>query len=167
MGRVMRPAILDIEASGFGDDGYPIEVGVVLPDGRKYCSLVTPEPEWIHWDEGAANLHGITRAMLATHGRTTRVVAEDLNTLIGGGAVYSDGWVVDSSWLVKLFFAAGLKPCFRLSPLELILNERQMQCWRAAKDDVLAEYPDKRHRASFDAFVIQETFWRTRQLSAA
>ena len=68
MGRVMRPAILDIEASGFGDDGYPIEVGVVLPNGRKYCSLVTPEPEWIHWDEGAAKLHGITRTMLATHG---------------------------------------------------------------------------------------------------
>lgn len=163
----MRPGILDFEASGFGDEGYPIEVGVVLPDGRKYCSLITPQPDWTHWDAGAANLHGITRDMLAARGRSTRAVAEDLNTLVGGGAIYSDGWAVDSSWLVKLFFAAGLKPCFRLSPLESILNERQMHDWHIAKQSVLAEYPDKRHRASFDAFVIQETYWRTRQLSAA
>ena len=163
----MRPGILDIEASGFGDAGYPIEVGVVLPDGRKYCSLITPITQWRHWDEGAAHVHGITRAMLATRGRSVRAVAEDLNTLVGGGALYSDGWVVDSSWLVKLIFAAGLAPCFRLSPLELILDQAQMRAWHAAKDSVLADYPDRRHRASFNAFVIQETYWRTRRLSAA
>ncbi len=163
----MRPGILDIEASGFGDEGYPIEVGVVLPDGRKYCSLITPITPWRHWDEGAEQVHGITRAMLASRGRAVRAVAEDLNTLVGGGTLYSDGWVVDSSWLVKLFFAAGLKPCFRLSPLELILDEAQMSSWRTAKETVLADFHDRRHRASFDAFVIQETYWRTRHLSAA
>jgi len=163
----MRPGILDIEASGFGDEGYPIEVGFVLPDGRKYCSLIMPLPEWTHWDERAEQLHGITRAMLASHGRSVRAVAEDLNTLVGGGTLYSDGWVVDSPWLAKLFYAAGLSPHFRLSPLELILDEAQMQSWRAARDGVLDDYSDKRHRASFDAFVIQETYWRTRQLSAA
>lgn len=163
----MRPAILDLEASGFGDESYPIEVGVVLPDGRKYCSLITPRPEWTHWDEGAAAVHGITRAMLASRGRPPRAVAEELNALVGGGSVYSDGWVVDSAWLTKLYFAAGLAPCFRLSALEMILDERQMQDWRNIKLGVLADYPDKRHRASFDAFVIQETWWRTRQLHAA
>jgi hypothetical protein len=166
-GKAVRPGILDIEASGFGDEGYPIEVGLVLPDGRKYCSLITPLPSWRHWDENAEKLHGITRAMLASHGRAVRAVAEDLNSLVGGGALYSDGWVVDSPWLAQLFFAAGLAPRFRLSPLELILDEAQMTSWRAAKDSVLHDYPDRRHRASFDAFVIQETYWRTRQLSAA
>ena len=163
----MRPGILDIEASGFGDQGYPIEVGVVLPDGRKYCSLITPLPDWTHWDAGAAAVHGISREMLASRGRAPRSVAQDLNALVGGGALYSDGWAVDSSWLVKLFYAGGVKPCFRLSPLELILDERQMQDWQSAKEGVLRDHPGSRHRASFDAFVIQETWWRTRRLSAA
>ena len=34
------PAVLDIEASGFGVGSYPIEVGFVLPDGQSYCSLL-------------------------------------------------------------------------------------------------------------------------------
>ena len=62
---------------------------------------------------------------------------------------------MDSSWLVKLFFAAGLEACFRLSPLELILDDARMRAWHAAKDSVLADYPDRRHRASVDGFVIQ------------
>ena len=28
------PAIIDIEASGFGPDGYPIEIGVALSSGQ-------------------------------------------------------------------------------------------------------------------------------------
>jgi hypothetical protein len=28
------PAIIDIEASGFGPDGYPIEIGVAQPPAR-------------------------------------------------------------------------------------------------------------------------------------
>ena len=51
---------------------------------------------------------------------------------------------------------------FSLSPLEMILDEVQMASWHVAKTAVLAEYQDRRHRASFDAFVIQETYWRTR-----
>lgn len=163
----MRPAILDIEASGFGGDSYPIEVGVVLPDGRKYCSLIAPLDDWTHWDAQAASVHGISRAMLAAHGRSPRAVAEELNALVGGGTVYSDGWVVDGPWLVKLYFAARLEPCFRFSALEMILDERQMQDWHAAKQSVLEDYSDKRHRASFDAFVVQETWWRTRHGHAA
>ena len=157
-----RPGILDFEASGLGAGSYPVEVGVVLPDGRKYCSLILPVHEWQHWDEQAEQLHGISRALLFRHGRAVRAVAEDLNALVEGGTLYSDGWVVDSPWFNQLFFAAGVAPCFCLSPLERILNEAQMLVWHNIKDHVLTEYADPRHRASFDAFVIQETYWRTR-----
>lgn len=157
-----RPGILDLEASGLGAGSYPVEVGVVLPDGRKYCSLILPACDWLHWDVQAEQLHGITRAVLISHGRAAREVAEDLNALVEGGTLYSDGWVVDSPWLNLLFFAAGVVPRFRLSPLEMILDEAQMLAWHGAKDTVLAEHADARHRASFDAFVIQETYWRTR-----
>jgi hypothetical protein len=40
------PAIIDIEASGFGPDGYPIEIGVALSSGQTFCALILPEPEW-------------------------------------------------------------------------------------------------------------------------
>jgi hypothetical protein len=36
----IRPNIIDIEASGFGVDSYPIEVGIVLSTGQKYCALI-------------------------------------------------------------------------------------------------------------------------------
>ncbi len=57
------PCVIDIEASGFGRNSYPIEVGYVLPDGRAGCMLVAPAPGWTHWDESAAQVHGITRAV--------------------------------------------------------------------------------------------------------
>lgn len=42
------PAVLDVEASGFGRYSYPIEVGYALPDGRVFCTLIRPEPHWTH-----------------------------------------------------------------------------------------------------------------------
>ena len=44
------PTVLDVEASGFGRNSYPIEIGFVLPNGHAYCSLVKPEAHWTHWD---------------------------------------------------------------------------------------------------------------------
>ena len=32
----MTPIVIDVEASGFGKGSYPIEVGVVLPDGSRH-----------------------------------------------------------------------------------------------------------------------------------
>lgn len=166
-GTAARPAILDFEASGLGASSYPIEVGVALGDGRKFCSLIAPLPQWQHWDPRAEALHGIGRELLAARGRAPAEVATELNGLVGEATLYSDGWVVDSTWFGQLFRAAGVAPRFRLSPLELILDEEQMANWHAVKDAVLAEHAAQRHRASFDAFVIQETWWRTRRLRAA
>ena len=36
------PNIIDVEASGFGPHSYPIEVGLALGDGSKFCSLILP-----------------------------------------------------------------------------------------------------------------------------
>ena len=51
------PAVLDVEASGFGRESYPIEVGYVLSGGQTYCSLIRPLPEWTHWDPQAERVH--------------------------------------------------------------------------------------------------------------
>jgi hypothetical protein len=159
------PAFLDIEASGFGRDSYPIEIGFVLPDGQAWCTLVRPEPEWLHWDAAAQALHGISRDAVLRHGRPAIDVARELNRRLGGQVVYSDGWAHDYAWLARLFDAAGRTPTFRLEHLRRILDEKAAQGWQAARERVLAERPNQRHRASSDARVLQRT-WLSLQAPA-
>jgi hypothetical protein len=65
--------------------------------------------------------------------------------------------------MIQLFHEAKLDMAFSISPLEMILSEAQMERWHKTKDQVLAEVNQQRHRASFDAWVIQETYSRTRE----
>ncbi|WP_111977108.1 3'-5' exonuclease [Algibacillus agarilyticus] len=160
-----RPSIIDIEASGFGADSYPIEIGLILSNGDKYCSLISPCADWQHWDESAESVHGISKNMLKEYGRHVKDVAETLNTLLAGQVIYSDGWVVDQIWLNRLFYAANLRPTFTFSALENILNEQQMDIWHPIKQNVTSELALQRHRASNDAVIIQETFARSQQKS--
>jgi hypothetical protein len=157
-----RPIIIDLEASGFGGTSYPIEVGIAAEDDSKYCSLILPADDWTHWDAEAEKVHRIPRDVLETYGKPIRDVAADLNTLYAGKTLYSDGWVVDKPWMLRLFHVAGLEMKFWVSPLEMILSESQMARWHDTKNHVLAELKQQRHRASFDAWVIQETYKRTR-----
>ncbi|WP_319381810.1 hypothetical protein [Thiomicrorhabdus sp.] len=156
------PFIIDVEASGFGPESYPIEVGLVLADGYRFCTLIQPLPEWTYWDDKAEDVHGISREILHQYGKPVAEVADTLNELLRGMTLFSDGWVVDQPWLNKLFFAAGKRMEFSISPLEMILSEHQMMLWHDVKDQLLSETDLKRHRASNDAWIIQETYNRTR-----
>ena len=119
------PAILDIEASGFGRDSYPIEVGFVLPDGSAFCSLIRPAGHWTHWDSAAEQVHHIHRETLLVHGRPVTEVARWLNDQLHGLTLYSDGWAHDYPWLGALYEEAGLVPSFRLDNLRALLTEAQ------------------------------------------
>ena len=155
------PIIIDVEASGFGGTSYPIEVGVALDDDTKYCSLILPAAEWDHWDSEAEKVHRIARDILETYGKPIPEVAAHMNNLLEGKTLYTDGWVVDKPWLTTLFHKAQMEMKFRVSPLEMILTEGQMERWHETKDRVLAEVQKHRHRASFDAWIIQQTYQRT------
>ena len=157
--------IIDIEASGFGRGSYPIEVGVVLPDGVSYCTLIQRSPQWTHWDPRAEQLHHITVDQLAKYGKPPAEVAGMLNALLRGRIVYSDGWANDYSWLGLLFDEVEMTPAFKLENLRRILNEEEAARWHAAKDAELAVTPQQRHRASIDARVIQQTVARVRSSS--
>jgi hypothetical protein len=152
------PAFLDIEASGFGRDSYPIEIGFVLPDGSAWCTLVRPEPDWIHWDAEAEALHGITRSAAVRYGRPAVDVARELNRKLGGLTVYSDGWAHDYAWLGRLFEAAGRAPAFRLEHLRSMLDEGAALRWQQTRRDTAAARPMMRHRASSDARLLQWTW---------
>ena len=156
------PAVLDIEASGFGRDSYPVEIGFVLPDGQSYCTLIRPVPGWTHWDPLAEQVHRIPLATVLRHGRDVREVATRLNERLAGLTVYCDGWAHDYAWLGTLFEAAGLQPTFRLENLRVLLSEREASVWAVVKQQVRTEMRLQRHRASADAKVLQRTLMRLR-----
>jgi hypothetical protein len=159
-----RPNIIDFEASGFGFESYPIEVGVVLSSGQKYCTLIKPASDWLYWDREAEKIHGLCVEDLHAHGKPISTVIRELNSFLGNTTLYSDGWVVDKPWLSKLYYRCGMTPSFFLSPLEIILKEDQMDIWSQTKMKVIADLALTRHRASTDALIIQETFARTLQI---
>ena len=153
------PNIIDIEASGFGRGSYPLEIGLAMSDGARHCFLVAPARSWNHWDPAAEGIHGISREVLIRHGRPVREVARCLNAVLRGETAYSDAWSFDMPWLGRLFDTAGLPQTFRIGAITELMNERQFERWDAVKKTVIAETGVRRHRASGDASVLQET-WR-------
>jgi len=150
------PCTLDIEASGFGRDSYPIEIGYVRDDGVSWCTLVRPQPGWTHWDPAAASLHGISRDTLERHGRPVAVVARALNEALGGMTVYCDGWAHDYPWLSVLFDEAGTVPRFRLESAVALLPHQALDRLDAARRRARAALGGQRHRASSDARALRD-----------
>ena len=160
-------AVLDIEASGFGRNSYPVEVGFVLPDGRSYCTLIRPAPAWTHWDPRAEDMHHITLDMARRHGRDAAEVAAVLNHELRGRTLYCDGWAHDYVWLSVLYDEAGTSPAFKLDNLRALLTDGQAARWAQIKAQVSAELKLERHRASSDARVLQRTLTLVRAHAAA
>lgn len=158
------PDILDFEASGFGPDSYPVEVGFSLVSGERFCSLIRPHESWNYWDFRAEAIHGISRGLLLTRGNDVRQVCRELNQRLQGRTLYSDAWVVDKDWCNRLFEAAGMLPSFHLSALENVQSECQYLIWDEVRDKLLQDAQMHRHRASADAEFIQKVFRQTRQL---
>lgn len=161
----MKPAVIDVEASGFGRHSYPVEVGVALPGGETHCLIIRPHPEWRHWDNSAQDLHGIDRQTLLSHGKSLDYVARSLNSWLGGRSVYSDAWGNDSTWLALLYEYAGISQHFQVESLRALMSEAQAAYWHEVKKRVIEEYGYRRHRASQDALILQTTFQKTAELA--
>ncbi len=160
------PIILDIEASGFGSGSYPIEIGVAMPDGALHVWLIRPMEEWTHWQESAEKIHGISRQQLLEEGKDPRQVADELNELLVGQTVFSDGWGVDRTWLALLFYEAGVLQGFRLDSVYSLLGESELETWSEQRDEVLALTGMVPHRAGTDALVIQKTLIHLKEPAA-
>ncbi len=157
------PAIIDLEASGFGRGSYPIEVGVKLQDGSIHALLIKPANSWQHWDESAQAIHGISREQLNAQGKNVREVAIFLNELCAGQTLYSDAWSFDSSWLGRLFDEAEIVQRFKLDTLMRLLNENELARWSDTKDAMAKELALDLHRAANDVQLLSETFKKVKQ----
>lgn len=160
---MIQPAIIDIEASGFGAGSYPIEVGFYLPNAQAYCSLIRPESDWTHWDASAEAVHGIPRQLLLDKGKAPLDVCLDLNTQLRGQIVYCDAWAYDYVWLARLYDAAELTPAFMLKDLRELLSECEQTLWHATRAAVELRLALRRHRASGDARTLFETLLEARK----
>lgn len=163
---MIQPAIIDIEASGFGRGSYPIEVGYYTPDGQSYCTLIKPEPGWTHWDASAEAVHGVQRDLLLSKGRPALEVCLDLNGQLRGQIIYCDAWSYDYVWLSKLFDAVDMVPAFRLKDIRDLLGECEQSLWHATRASVELRLQLRRHRASGDARTIFETLVEARKRCA-
>lgn len=152
------PSIIDIEASGFGPNSYPIEIGIVKGSGERYCALVKPHSSWNYWSDTAEKVHGIARSTIMKQGCPIKQVCEELNEFLRGEQIYSDAWAHDTRWLCKLFEIAEMNPSFKLHAIEFIMLEKQYELWDNVKQCVRQQLNIERHRASNDAFLIQQTF---------
>lgn len=151
---------IDIEASGMGPDSYPIEIGLVFPNGDSWCRLVTPVEHWTHWSAEAESIHFIQRDQLFEHGKDIYTIAKTLNELLGDAVVYSDCWVLDEKWLRTLFMEAKINPTFKLRDIMYLLQENDFNEWEPLKSQAEKELNVQRHRATNDAKILQEAYYR-------
>lgn len=159
------PTIIDIEASGFGADSYPIEIGIAQADEQTACYLICPHDDWQHWDMTGERLHRLSRETIMKFGKPVEVVANSLNQLLAARTVYSDAWGFDQSWLGKLYEKAGVRQQFRLESLQSLFDEAQYSVWNRTLDQVFLESEFTRHRASNDARAIQLAYMRSNRLA--
>ena len=161
--RPFRCNVLDVEASGLGSSSFPIEVGVVLSDGTEYQATLKPAPDWQHWSKEAEDMHGLTREYLEANGQCIRKVCSELNTLCRNETLYTDCWVYDLPWILKLFEQAGMYPAFKCMPIESVLTEQQISHWVNHKSRVAASFNVRPHRALNDARIIAKTLKKLRR----
>ncbi len=149
--------VIDFEASGLASSSFPIEVGVALADGSTYHSLIKPHEDWQYWDTLAQSIHGIPLSGLLMQGRPIKVVCTELNEICDGRTLFSDCWVHDHRWLVKLFAAAGIACRFRCSPIEAVISDSELRRWSRCKRFTGGALGIRPHRALNDALIIQQT----------
>ena len=131
-----------------------------MTSGQMHCTLIRPEDDWLHWNEEAESLHGITRDILLVNGKSPLKVAMLLNEWLDGATVYTDAWGNDSCWLALLYETANIQQRFTIDSVASLISQEQMSQWHPTKNQVTQEMDLKRHRASSDALILQTTFER-------
>jgi hypothetical protein len=129
---ITYPHFIDFEASGFGDDSYPIEVAWNDAAGMVEAHLINPASikGWTHWDPQAQiNAHKIERTDLEKLGTDPLTVAKRMNDTLAGQVLYTDAPQFDGFWLSRLFEACDLRTTFKLGSamdlLDLIIDDTQ------------------------------------------
>ena len=136
--------ILDIEASGFSDESYPVEIAWVSLDKTFHDSfLVKPDEDWSYWDEMSQYIHGLCRSVLQL-GISPQDSAERLNKILLDKQVYSDAVQWDTFWIDRLYQKTDQKRDWQIIDIREIYDNY----------DLSYVNPGEMHRALSDADAI-------------
>ncbi len=119
--------ILDIQASGMGEQSYPAEIAWRRIDGSEsYSTLINLDNVhgWEKWSHDVVR-HGLTRQECCDRGGTTAYVARRVDDLLKHYPVYSESPIQDQRWLDKLFRSAGKRCPAKLIPIEHAVPSRR------------------------------------------
>lgn len=150
--RGSMPYLIDFEASGLAAASYPIQVAWRTPGGEVEMHYIRPEPDWMHWDTFAEELHNIPRQLLFDVGRVPSWVARRMNQALEGVAVYCDGGMMDRHWCRRLFDAARVEPAFELRSFFALVDhvDPNTEAFAALDEQAWREAPGLRHQADVD-----------------
>lgn len=147
--------ILDIEASGLGDESYPIEIAWVnrFNPNEWDSFLIKPTESWSYWDDYAEMyIHGISRELLDQDGISVVEACERLNRSLGEERVLSDAAQTDRYWLSTLYASAAVEKRFSLGGIyEVIPGDKADAFQRHLKKQGVI------HRALNDARMIAKS----------
>lgn len=101
--------MIDVEASSFSKDSYPIEIAWVSLSNEEDSFLIKTNEveEWTDWSSESEKVHGIDRQQLDMSGISIYEAAQRLNSQLNGCIVLSDCADSDSFWIDKLFSASS------------------------------------------------------------
>ncbi|WKJ88599.1 hypothetical protein QZJ86_11235 [Methylomonas montana] len=100
------PCFLDIEASSWHTNSFPIEIAWSTPQGLIECYLINPDSilEWKNWDFSAQSIHGISLDHCQENGIHPGFVCKQLSrSFPPGSVVYADGGPFDQYWIDQLY----------------------------------------------------------------
>jgi ribosomal protein S18 acetylase RimI-like enzyme len=164
------PSFVDVEASGFGPESYPIAVAWNDPRGEIQRLLIDPRPvpAWQQWDAAAEAVHGIERERLERNGWPPDYVVDRLNQELNGQTVYSDAPDFDAAWLRRLFSAVGQPLAFSIAQIDDLLIDTMRgdgePIWRvvlriAELKREIAAVSSGKHDAGYDVGYLLQ-LWR-------
>lgn len=120
--------ILDVEASGFDPESYPIEVAFTnLKTGESDQFLINPgfASDWDYWSEAAERVHGISLDALSRSGVSPCEALYRLEKL-SNQQVFTDAPRFDELWLARLYDEMQDKPRYMLQDIRsLVAKENQ------------------------------------------
>lgn len=167
----MLPIFVDVEASSFAGDSYPIEIAWNMPDSKIENHLINPYciKEWIDWDPASQAVHGLSRNYLSNNGEPPLSVAKRMNKVLSGCDVYSDAAEYDAFWIDQLFKVTGLIREFSVRDFYSLLPNEITNGYFMSNNSVLSKYQEKArkragvaaHRASHDVKYLVELYMMT------
>ncbi len=117
------PCFIDVEASGFGNGSYPIEIAWSNEEGEIQRYLINPTsiPSWTHWNTESEKIHGIERQRLERNGWSPEFVADRLSENLHGETIYTDAPKFDEKWVEQLFIAVDKPMPFHFEHIDELL----------------------------------------------